>query len=160
MHRLSSLAVVAGLLAAPIPQDEKPRPCPEGRTLERQVATADLVLLAEVTRARDCPPSGIMGGRLVIHCLGRDVSARVLRVWKGSIQPDENVRLITPAASDPTALPLKMGEVRVVFANARQAYTGYWSGTTDACKLPEGTTSEKTLIRQLDAWMRAQERVP
>jgi hypothetical protein len=64
MIRLHALSSIAGLLVAPL-LGVQPDPCPPGRTLEQQIAAADVVVLGKVTYDRDCLPlkGGLRDGR-------------------------------------------------------------------------------------------------
>jgi hypothetical protein len=80
----------------------------------------------------------------------------VVRSWKGVLDPNAGLALLMPAPGDSAGMHWRKGEKRVVFAKREGADAVQWWGYTDACMYPEGTKSQKALIKQLDAWKRKQ----
>lgn len=139
-----------------------PDPCPEGRTLERQIAAADVVVLGKVTYDRDCVPFRPSTDRVYGDCYGRRADVVVKRTWKGPLRRRMGIGLVALGTKDSAGIFWRKGETHVLFARVTTVSSDsvHWSGHTDACMLPEAIRSEKALVKQLDAWARAQRRTP
>ena len=129
--------------------------CPSGRALERQIATADAVVLGKVTLDRDCPPptvDEVDRGLVHFECFGRQAHLTIQQTWRGPTKAGDVLYLNLP--SDRPTPQMGKGETHVVFAKlGNLPRSSAWFGTTDSCMLPEGAnSSEKDLRKQLDTW--------
>ena len=146
-----------GVLAARSPMTWNP--CPEGRTLERQLKRADVVVFGEVTYERDCRPPKIDSvdpGLVALDCIGRRADLVIRRSWKGPASVGHSLALTMPAPGDSAGLLMRKGEAHVVFARLFDGSEApQWFSETTACMLPEGAaSSDSTLVKQLDLWHR------
>lgn len=154
-------ALVCALAAFAIPSSPahvEPDPCPAGRTLEQQIDAADVVALGEVIYDRDCLPPSVASDRVFGDCIGTRADVRVVRAWKGSLQPGNLLGLVVFGPGDSRKTLLRKGDVKVVFAKARPATETLWWGDTDVCWYPAGFKSDSALAKALDAWMKSHPR--
>lgn len=153
MELRSIACTVVILLISDLPAFAWTDTCPAGRTLEKQMGEADVLVLGEVSYDRDCrPPGGGDAGRPFIgDCTGRRADVRVIRAWKGPLRQGDGLALVMPAPSDSAGLFFRKGEVRVVFAKLRPREGAQQWGYTDECKYPEGDRSDSLLVKALDA---------
>jgi hypothetical protein len=131
--------------------------CPSDRTLERQIAAADAVVVGKVSFDRDCPPpkEDPVENNWHFICIGREVKLTVETVLKGPIKPGDELFLNIPP--DEAGASMRQGETHVIFAKlADVPESPTWFGRTERCMLPEGAkSSDKDLKRRLDAWHKA-----
>lgn len=150
---LGSAAGVLGLLAHPLPLE--PNPCREGRSLERQVDSADVVVFGQVTYDRDCPPFRVDSApsRLeLLGCMGRRADLVIQRSWKGPVSVGQGLLLTMPGLHESGGIMMRKGEKHVVFAKLSEtAEAPSWLAQTSACMLPErSSSSDKGLVKRLD----------
>ena len=151
--------VFVGLFLCPGPVTWDP--CPDGRTLVRQVDRAELIVLGSVGSVTDCLVSDPATGetvRQVAECMGIIAVVRVTQVWKGPTQIGDTLLLEFPPSRVGTALDMKKGETHVVFANLgleRKARTRLVK--SNACMLPEtAPPTDRKLIEQLNKHFKKQ----
>ncbi len=133
--------------------------CPEGRTLERQVKAADVVVLGEVIYGGDCRPpkvDSVDPGLVRLDCIGREADLIIRRSWKGPSTVGQGLTLTMPLPSDSAGLLMRKGETHVVFAKLFDGSEApQWLAETTACMLPEEiASSDSAFVKQLDLWFR------
>jgi hypothetical protein len=157
-----ALSCAIGMLSVSVgPTGMRQDPCPEGRTLETQLESADAVVFGKVTEGGDCPPVRVDTlSRLELPgCIGQRVQVRIQRSWKGPANKGQDLLIDLPKATDSTGLRMRQGEQHVVFAKLLElAEAPTWVAKTDACMLPEGSgSSAKALVKDLDRWFRSRQ---
>jgi hypothetical protein len=128
------LAGVAGLAISPVSFGAAD-PCPQGRSLERQIRQADVVALGTVLLEPACPPHRTDNIEEDRVCLSAQVEITIRKSWKGP--PAAGHYLLLPMALDKPSMRLNDGDTVVVFAKLRgldQNTSPVWFGNqTLAC---------------------------